>query len=537
MEFLDFKANGQQVAASKSDDGTLYTLKIGDPGGTVFGHVIYTIQYRVTHALTNEPAGEGLGERAELYWNAVPTGWPTASSHSHIRIEYPDPKPGNFGARVLFGPQNDRAGIQHLFGKPVIGRTDLLETHYNGRTSFDVETKKGIQKGFGVTVVFGLPKGTVEETDDRIMASPRAPTGTSQEDSSDSHDDFSFPTNPLGLLLPIIPALMAVPWAISRRPKSPGPLVVRFDPPEGIDPIQAGVLADNRFEPRDVLAGIVSLAQKGALVMRAGDSITLTLTGARPASLSYLELQLLNALTPFGPEINPSLLVQKFNVSYTSLKFASENSLLKGGLRRPSASGGCAMSLVIILFIALSIVGFGVGGFFGCGGVVGGLIALIVVFRMPSPWTQQGASKRWELDGLREFIMRAQKDPIEFAVKYVPNAALYEKLLPYAIGFGLAREWSSAFQGIDMPAPAWFDGADTHVAWNTYFYDHYNTFDSEWSHAVTSTPPPTWSSGGSGFSGGDSGGFSSGGGFDGGGGFSGGGDVGGGGGGGGGGDW
>lgn len=44
-----------------------------------------------------------------------------------------------------------------------------------------------------------------------------------------------------------------------------GPMVVQFDPPEGLSGAATGALMDERVDTRDISAGIFSLAVKGYL--------------------------------------------------------------------------------------------------------------------------------------------------------------------------------------------------------------------------------------------------------------------------------
>jgi uncharacterized membrane protein len=83
----------------------------------------------------------------------------------------------------------------------------------------------------------------------------------------------------------------------------------------------------------------------------------------------------------------------------------------------------------------------------------------------------------------------------------------FEKLLPFAVAFGVEKAWAKRFEAIDIKNPDWYEGTSS---------SHFNTalFASSLSHsyssfASSSTPP---SSSSSGFSGGSSGGGGGGGG-------------------------
>lgn len=142
----------------------------------------------------------------------------------------------------------------------------------------------------------------------------------------------------------------------------------------------------------------------------------------------------------------------------------------------------------------------------------------------PYVMSESGAAVRDHLLGIRDYLRLAEADRIRML--QAPDTAeridvtdrqavvkLYEKLLPYAIIFGIEHEWLREL-GRDyetLGSPEWASGTANLYSINAF------------SHSVTSTrfattPPPSssgssWSSsGGSSFSGGSSGGGSSGGG-------------------------
>ncbi len=524
-QVLGAEANDSPVPVQQETSGDTLTLKIGDANRRVTGSVTYTIRYRVLGALSNIEKADEWGPRAEMMWNAIPSGWPTGTSAARIEVRFPDPTSELFGVRALFGPVGSRAGTELFWGKSVNGRTDLISVSLPSRQKAIVEAKKPLDKGFGITVVLALPKGTVSEHNDAILRNaPESQFPTQSE----------LPNNPLGIFLPIIPVLFGLPWALKRRFIKPGPLVVRFDPPEGVDPMRGGVLFDDNFQPRDLLAGLISLCQKGAGRMQAIEGkLQFHLGEQEPSGLSKLERQLLDSLRSYGPVVSPDALRGVFAPSFNALGAQAKADLTHDGWRRKGMNPqwlGCGL---FFLLTVVSCAGLIYTGFYACIGFVLATILLVLITLMPTPWTPVGVRKKWELEGLKEFVIRAHKDPLEFAAKHQPSAALYERILPYAISFGLVQQWSKAFEGVQMAQPGWFDGsADSHFPWFWYFSDGYSNVSSDWNHAGQ-PPTSSWTSGGSGLGGG----YSSDGGFDGGGGFDSGGSVGDGGGGGGGGDW
>ena len=153
---------------------------------------------------------------------------------------------------------------------------------------------------------------------------------------------------------------------------------------------------------------------------------------------------------------------------------------------------------------------------FGLG--VSAVITLIFSRYMPAK-TIKGVEAREYLLGLRDYITLAEKDRLKYlqspegSEKYGNPAEksskvkLFENLLPYAMIFGLEKDWAKQFDGVYDRPPDWLRGNTTNFN-SLYLATTVSDFSSA---SSTSFTPPTSSStsgfsGGGGFSGGDGGG-------------------------------
>ena len=125
--------------------------------------------------------------------------------------------------------------------------------------------------------------------------------------------------------------------------------------------------------------------------------------------------------------------------------------------------------------------------------------------------TKKGAIANNHLLGFREFIEKAEKDRIERLAKDDPT--LFDRVLPYALVFGLEDKWANAFGDMYREPPNWYHstyhgGTFSPRIFVTDVGRSLNVMNS----TLSSTPRK--SSGSSGFSGGGSigGGFGGGGG-------------------------
>jgi uncharacterized membrane protein len=127
--------------------------------------------------------------------------------------------------------------------------------------------------------------------------------------------------------------------------------------------------------------------------------------------------------------------------------------------------------------------------------------------------TQNGARALEGVLGFEDFLAHVESDRFNRMIK---TPEMFEKFLPFAMAFGVEKNWSRAFEGILKEPPQWYRGSS--FGPNFYpmtFVNDLGYMSSRASSVMTSAPR---SSGGSGFSSGGGGGGYSGGGFGGGGG-------------------
>lgn len=109
------------------------------------------------------------------------------------------------------------------------------------------------------------------------------------------------------------------------------------------------------------------------------------------------------------------------------------------------------------------------------------------------------------------YIDTAEKHRIEFHNNPTKFRGVFEKLLPYAIIFGLEQKWSEEFKEIYQEPPTWYQGDIS--TFNSYLLAS-SISDISKNVKSKSAPPNSaggirsshGASGGSGFSGGSSGG-------------------------------
>ncbi len=66
--------------------------------------------------------------------------------------------------------------------------------------------------------------------------------------------------------------------------------------------------------------------------------------------------------------------------------------------------------------------------------------------------TLAGAEAVRHIEGLKQYIYTAER----YRVKFQENENIFEKILPYAMIFGMADKWANAFEDIYTHDPQWY---------------------------------------------------------------------------------
>jgi len=153
-----------------------------------------------------------------------------------------------------------------------------------------------------------------------------------------------------------------------------------------------------------------------------------------------------------------------------------------------------------LFFIILNEVLYGIGYIPSITFALMGVMTLVFLKSIPT-YTEKGFRAANYINGLYRYVDMAEKDRINFANGPEKTPVLFEKLLPYAIVFGLEKKWTKEFKNIyGGNEPIWF-ASTTGGFVGFSISDISNSIKSS-----THIPSSGGSSGGGGFSGGGGGG-------------------------------
>jgi uncharacterized membrane protein YgcG len=438
----------------------------------------------------------------ELYWNINGTQWPVSTQSANAIVHLPK----SFKE-------------SELQFKCITGTYGEDETNCKFRILDDQTVEFVSTTSFlpyrGHTFVLGLPKGTI------------TPPTTAEQ-------IWMWLKNNPTVFLPFISfIIMFSLWHYKGRDEKTlkTTVIPHYKAPKNLSPTEVGTIIDEKLDPRDITATILDLAIRGYLkiheVEKKGlfrESTDFEIEMIKPFKGGRaFEKYIFNGLfanNEKGKRIPISKLKNEFYRRVPRIRKLIMKDLIKGKYfpHNPATIRGIYMGVAVgIPTVAYNLLGYLQAMSMGFTGenvavmTISYLLTTAIVGGfgnyMPRK-TKLGAETYYELKGLYEYINTAEKDRMKFQAK---NNILFEKLLPYAMAFGLVEKWTKSFSGLIKTDPSWYQSS-SHL--NSFDMIHFSRSIHRMTKNLTSnirSQPGSrggqggWS-GGSGFSGGFSGG-------------------------------
>lgn len=491
----DERAIPYNYGATYDSGNQTITWKIGDPAVLISGVHVYVIKYSMEN-IVQHPQGKDL-----VAWNINGNFWDLETDALTATFHFP----------AAITP--DKATIQ-LFAGP-FGATDTTGAtsswkEENGQQVLTVTATHALKKEEGVTMYASVPANTF------------------------SAYSISWQRRYGGwfwlLLIPVAFFLLLRYWRkYGRDPKIKGAQVVYYDPPGGLHPMELGLLDSwGVMQNSYITATIVDFATRGYLTITEipkkgllGSRDWLLTRLAKQDELLPYEADLLERLD-LGQKDATKLISSLKNTFYLQIPPITElaNQRIKEQELLDPANGAHSTKLVIlgVLVIVAGIVvtvllsgatpptvwswrGFAISLIFT--GVLTAFFAVLMPRR-----TEKGAELEYQLKGFQVYMAKAEK----YREQFYEREGIFEKLLPYAILFGLTEEWIKAMRSLYAEknqmgyVPGWYFAAGglSGLSGMDTFAQHMESISNQMS-AATANPGSSGGSGG-GFSGGGGGG-------------------------------
>lgn len=462
-----------------STEGDYKQIKIGSANSEVDGDQTYIIHYTVLNSINF------FTDHSELYFNLIGDQWPVQIDSVHFRIMLPgalNETPKSFVATGYTGSTENST-----------------VTNWENNEIFTGTTTTFLNPHQGLTIGIAFPK-------DFLIAPNYERRGMGW------------------LLLPLVGFIgMFFLWNAKGKDDK-RTVQTEFYPPEGVSPSVAGYIIDSVLNTKDLTALVPYWGANGYLQINETEKKSL----AGLLKSTEYEFVKLKELPANSPDFEKTLFHGIFktgnkvkledlkNVLYTSMSTAKNQ--LEADIKREdyfvkgSRNMGCLLPGLGFLILVAGIITLAYTWYdykwLGISVLLFGLPFMIFGFAM-SKKSEKGTDLYYHLLGFKEFIKSVEKDQLKEFLKQ--DDRYFDKVLPFAIVFGLASIWKDKLQGLDIPPPSWYNGNYNSGTFNSMlFMNSVTNSMSAMSSTFTSAPSSSGSSGGSfgggGFSGGGGGG-------------------------------
>ncbi len=479
--------DGNPLEVETSRERHYRKFKIWVPGAEDATRTV-VLKYRATNAL------RFFDEHDELYWNVTGDEWefPIEAASATIRLPRAATGIRAIAFNGVYGSQARDAAVT------ISGSTIRIAMPH--RLDFRE----------GLTAVVGWDKGLIPE-----------PTSTEKAMG------FLGSNWPMAIPIPVF-FLMLWFWRRYGKDPEPRPVPVQYEPPPGLSPAEAGTLVDNTANMRDITATLVDLAVRGHIrieerevsklfgLLKDEEFVFVKLTPpAGTDALAPHEQRVMNGVFAGGlTTVELSDLANEFYKSLPGIKRGIFDALIGHGFyrNRPERVQGAWIGGGIAVGAVIAVLGGAVAArafdMTPVPFVVAGILTAIIVVGfgifMPAR-TVKGARTLELVQGFEEFLQRVESDRFE----QIRTPEMFEKFLPFAMAFGVEKQWAKAFEDLALEPPRWYAGGNMSGFNAMVFTNRMSTLSQQAGSTMASAPR---SSGGSGFSGGSSGGGGGGGG-------------------------
>jgi hypothetical protein len=277
----------------------------------------------------------------------------------------------------------------------------------------------------------------------------------------------------VAMLLIVVGGLLAllILWYVRGRDPRAGPVAAYLaEPPDDLPPGAAGTLLDEHADEQDVLATLLGLARHGAV-----DIVEVTEEGVRDYSLvlthperieNQIERDLLVVLFGHNPhvpsEVRLGAVRERFLAHRQRIRadlyremvdrgyFSRSPEETRSRWRRLAWGGGVAsvaigggLTLLTDAWALLPAIA----------GVIVSLALLRVARQMPQK-TRHGAEAAAKWRAFRTYLGDIRRyESLETATD------LFDRILAYAVAFGIESQWVRSFERAGAPVPRWYHSA------------------------------------------------------------------------------
>lgn len=404
----------------RSTNNGYAVFKIGDADTTITGDYTYVLDYKLTYAINY------FNDHDELYINITGTGWDVPINSVIANISLP-------------GKITDK-----LCNTGVTGSTasDCTITDLgNNKVSVTAGPLNAYE---GLTVAIAMPKDTIANT-------------TNQQ-------RIQYVLSNLGLLFPILAVIGGIILLKNFNRNKKITIIPNYDVPKGMNPLRSGYIYKKNLANNVITSQIVNLAINKYLVIKQVSNKNYDLIKTeREAPTDPEEKILYDGLFKSGDTVSLKNLSTSFYTTVASLKSSTEKRMYEEEYFSKSQKNisnkviGAGVIGIVLCFVSATYWSANAAMSWFWGILISAIIVIIFASQIDRR-SPKGNDMFYELEGLKLYINTAEEKRIEFHNDPKKYLGLFEKLLPYAMIFGLEKKWAKEFEDLYTEEPYWYQG-------------------------------------------------------------------------------
>lgn len=435
----------------------------------------------------------------ELYWNAVGSDREVLVKQAKVEVVLPE-QIDDLKARMFIGyagTKNEYNDYEINGNKVIFTREDISPNQY-------------------LTIVASWPKGFVTKP---FLYRNQA---------------IILITLLIALLIPLIIFIRAfkVWFKKGKDPRIKKTIIAHYEPPNNLEPAVIGVLTRQDVNIKDILATVVNLAVRGYLKIREEENKFLFIKSKeyifekikQDENLKPFEAKIMNDLFEKGDVVSSNDLKKKFYKNIPGIKKEIHREISQTGLFDANIQKTrkkyikpyifIIVLAVIIFFASVMIIkSLGLNDvFIICAIILGLSLALSsvigITFALFMPvLTDKGLEAKWQALGFKEYLQTAERFRIG-----TETLETFSKFLPYAMVFGVEKQWAKRFDDFSYKQQNWYypaavySGQGRAPASFGEFGSSFSSFASSVSSTFSSAPGGSGAGGAAGGGGGGGGG-------------------------------
>jgi len=484
ISITDFFGTPLKYSTLKDSLNHTITYKIGDPNVVVRGENQYRIKYKVKNAIRFNNS-----EFDELYWNLNGIFWDIETDLFVATIKFPQEI-----------TQNNSA-VDYYTGYSGDKSKNLATWRWTGAHTLEFYSTQTLLARQGITASITFPKNIFTPYKLTVW---------------DKYGQYLGWFN-AWLLLPFLVLIVCfLGWRkFGRDPHLHRTIIPEYEVPDNLSPVHlGGVMRNGGMDNKFITATIIDLAVRGLISI---EEIEGSFFKSKDYKFRILKKDILqeNELSEIEKKIVAWMFIGQDEILLSKIRSNRIDAIERkqAYLEITSTQKNDLIAKDVItkkglvfqaIFMGIGIVLIFTGGILRFWPIaVSGLILILFSFIMPKR-TMKGAELLWRIKGFKLYMETAEK----YRERFNEKENIFEKLLPYAIIFGITKEWAKKMQDIYGEEyfknyhPIWFIGANMASFDLDSFASHLNALSS----SINSNVGGPSGSGGAGGAGGGGGG-------------------------------